>query len=267
MARPPLRLSSSASRSTLPTLTEPALSAGQWQRDVGRAGAAIAGCHRGQPADTQRVPGGADGGRRSPRRPGPTAGAPPGSRLRCWESRSRSRTTSTSRACRRCSARRAGCGRRRPTPRSCAGCAPRARSSSARPTPASWVSGRSPAGPHSGTPETRGRATTLRAARRAAARRRWPPDWSPRRSGPTARAACGSPRRGRTWSASSRSGAASRRGRCRRRSTASPSTGCSPAPSPTRRWCSTRRRATSTATGTSRRRSRPPRPSVGRRAR
>ena len=94
-------------------------------------------------------------------------------------------------------------------------------------------------GPASGTPETRGRASTRRAARRAAAPRRWPPAWSPRRSAPTARAASASRRPGPTWSASNPSAAASPPGRCPRRSTASRSTACWPAPSPTRRWCST----------------------------
>ena len=54
--------------------------------------------------------------------------------------------------------------------------------------------------------------------------------------------------------ASSRSAAASPPGRCRRRSTASRSTACWPARWPTRRWCSTRRPATSKAICTSRRR-------------
>ena len=95
---------------------------------------------------------------------------------------------------------------------------------------------------------------TRRAGRRAAARRPWRPDWSPRRSARTARAASGFPRRGRIWSASNRSGDGSPPGRCPRRSTASPSTACWPAPSPMRRWCSTPRPATSPVTCTSRRR-------------
>ena len=93
------------------------------------------------------------------------------------------------------------------------------------------------------------------AARRAVARRRWRPVWSPRRSVPTAQAVSGFRRRGPIWSGSSRSGGASPRGRCPRRSTASPSTACWPAPSSTRRWCSTPHRATSTVICTSRRRS------------
>ena len=97
-------------------------------------------------------------------------------------------------------------------------------------------------------------ASTPRAARRAAAPRRWRPGWWPRRSGRTGRAASASPRRGRIWSASSRSGAGSPPGRCPRRSTASPSTACSPERSPMRRWCSTPHPATSTATCTSPRR-------------
>ena len=134
-----------------------------------------------------------------------TANARRANNFRCSASRSRSRTTSTSRACRPGSAPTDTSGRPPRTPRWCAGCGPPARSSSARPTPASWVNGRSPADRRSATPATRGRANTPRAGRRAAARRPWPPGWSPRRSAPTARAASGSPRRGRTWSASSRS--------------------------------------------------------------
>ena len=98
-------------------------------------------------------------------------------------------------------------------------------------------------------------ASTPPAVRRAAAPPRWPPGWSPPPSAPTARAASASPRRGPTSSASNRSAAGSPPGRCPRRSTASPSTACWPAPSPTPRWCSTPPPATSTATCTSRRRS------------
>ena len=186
--------------------------------------------------------------------PKPTADAPQVSAPRCWASRSRSRTTSTSPGCRpvRHDLRRRA--RRPRTPRWCADCGRRARSSSARPTPANSASGRSPADPDSATPESLVAPNTLRAGRRAAARPRSPRGWSPRRSDPTAQAACGSPPPGRTSSASNRSAAASRPGRCRRRSTASPSTACWPARSPTPRWCSTRRRATPKATSTSRRR-------------
>ena len=85
-------------------------------------------------------------------------------------------------------------------------------------------------------------------------RRRGGRVWWPPRSARTARAASAFPRRGRTWSASNRSGAGSPPGRCPRRSTASPSTACWPARSPMRRWCSTPRRATSPVTCINRRR-------------
>ena len=246
-----------SSRSSCPiSHTDPtAVSARQRHRDIRRTGTTIAARHRRPASPTlnafrvvltqQALADAADADRK--RAAGRTTSA-------ARHSRSRSRTTSTSRACRPGSVQRATCGRPPQTPRSCAGCARPARSSSARPTPASWVSGRSPAGRPSVTPSTRGRASTRRAARRAAARPRWPPAWWPRRSAPTARAASGFPRRGRIWSASSRSAGASPPGRCPRRSTASRSTGCWPAPSPMRRWCWTRPPATSTAICTSRRR-------------
>ena len=87
-----------------------AVSAGQRQRDLRRAGhAGRCERHRGQPAHAQRVPGGAARSRRSPTPPRPTADAPRASSSRCWESRSPSRTTSTSPGCRRGSAPRAEC--------------------------------------------------------------------------------------------------------------------------------------------------------------
>ena len=223
---------------------------------------------RSRPASRHSTPSGSCcGGRRSPTPPRPTAGAPPGSSSAAGDpdrGQGRRRRRGCADDVRRGGPGRTGRGRRRSRAN---GCAPQARSSSARRTPASWVSGRSPAGPPSGTRETRGRATTLPAVRQAAALPRWPPGWSPPRSGRTVRAVSGFPRRGRIWSASNRSGAASPRGRCRRPSTASPSTACWPAPSPMRRCCSTPRRATSTATATGHRRYRRPKPSPARRAR
>ena len=62
---------------------------------------------RSRPASRRSTPSGSCfGGRRSPTPPRPTADGPQACTYRCWESRSRSRTTSTSRVCRRCSARR-----------------------------------------------------------------------------------------------------------------------------------------------------------------
>src|ERR1700733_3713775 len=58
----------------------------------------------------------------------------------------------------------------------------------ARPTPADWANGRSPADPDSATPTIRGHVGTRRAGRRAVAQPRWPPAWSPPRSAPTERA-------------------------------------------------------------------------------
>ena len=200
--------------------------------------------HRGQPAHPQRLPGGADqaGTGRCGRSRPQTRGGPRTSAARHPDrGQGRRRRRGRAHPVRHRRVRPAGRpGRRGGATAAGGGRGDRRQDQHLR---AGSVAVHQRARP-SATPAIRGRASTPRAARRAAAPPRWRPAWWPRRSAPTARAVSASRRRGPTWSASSRSAAGSPPGRCPRRSTASPSTACSPARSPTRRWCSTRRPAT-----------------------
>ena len=143
--------------------------------------------------------------------PRPTGGAPPVIRRRCWVSRSRSKTTSTSPECQPPSALRGRSarhpGRRSGAPAEGGRRGDRRQDQHLRTGPMA-VHQRTRVRPH---PQSVVASGTLRAGRRAVARPRSPPAWSPPRSAPTARAVSGSRPPGRIWWASNRNVAASRR--------------------------------------------------------
>ncbi len=182
--------------------------------------------------------------------PRPTVNVLPGNNFRCSASRSRSRTTSTSRGYRPGSAPRATHRRPPPTPRWCAGCGAGAVIVGKTNTCelGQWPFTSGPGFGHTRNPWSRRHSPGGSSGGSAAA---VAAGLVPAAIGSDGAGSVRIPAPGRTWWASNRSAGASRPGRCRRPSTASPSTGCWPAPSPTRPWCSTPPPATPTAICTS----------------